>query len=41
VSWDVPADAEKPVTVAVGVTDAAGKEHRYEFELLPTLPPPE
>ena len=29
------------MTVAVAVVDADGKEHRHEFELVPTLPPPE
>jgi hypothetical protein len=41
VSWGVPADFGKAAAVAVAITDAAGKEQRHEFELIPTLPPPE
>jgi WD40 repeat protein len=36
VAWDVPANLNGPVTVVVAITDAAGKEFRHEFELIPT-----
>ena len=39
VSYAVPADFRKSGTVAVAITDEDGKEHRYEFDLIPTLPP--
>jgi S1-C subfamily serine protease len=41
VKWDVPATFTKPVVVVVEISDGDGKEFRHEFELIPTLPPPE
>ncbi|MBN9117913.1 MAG: serine protease [Planctomycetes bacterium] len=39
VSWDVPATSTKPAVVVVAITDAADKEHRHEFELIPAALP--
>ncbi len=41
VRWAVPDSFAKPATVAVTITDTEGKDHRHEFELIPTPPPPE
>jgi hypothetical protein len=40
-TWDVPAKFNETTKVAVAITDADGKEHRHEFEVIPTLPPPD
>ena len=41
VRWPVPETFDRAASVVVAISDETGKEYRHEFDLIPTLPPPE